>query len=409
MTGRVPSPPARDRQWALLALVALIGLNLRPFLTAPGPILADIRAETGLSYSGVAMLTLLPILLMGGGAFLTPHIQVLAGTRKGMLAALLLLTAGSLLRLIPSGGLGLIMTAVLCGAGVAFIQAAFPGIIKERFPRRISPVTGLYSAMIMCGGALGAQLTPIVSAISNSWHLALACLGLPAAIACFAAYRTLPDTKIAAPDLALTGRLMRRPRTWLLMTVFGLVNGGYSSMVAWLALYYQMQGWKTAESGSLVAVMAVFQAVFALGMPVLGARWRDRRPWLCATLVMQAAGFSGLAFQPEAAPYFWAAVCGAGLGGSFSLALVTALDHLPRADQAGVLAALMQGGGFLIAALSPLAGSLLHKGSGGFAIVWIMHLAFVVISFVLYMRLDPKRYAQALRLPQAGDPVPDRT
>jgi CP family cyanate transporter-like MFS transporter len=386
----------------MLMLVALIGLNLRPFLTAPGPILADIRAETGLSYAGVAMLTLLPTLLMGGGAFLAPFIQVLAGTRRGMLAALALLTVGSLLRLAPSGGSGLIVTAVLCGAGVAFIQAAFPGIIKERFPRRISSVTGLYSAMIMCGGALGAQLTPLVAGSNNNWRLALACLALPTAIAYLAAHLTLRDTKVAVPDLALTGKLLRRPRTWLLMAVFGLVNGGYSSMVAWLALYYQTQGWKAAESGSLVAIMAVFQAVSALTMPVLGARWRDRRPWLCATLVMQAIGFFGLAFHAEAAPYLWTAVCGAGLGGSFSLALITALDHLPRAEQAGALAALMQGGGFLIAALAPLAGSLLHDWSGSFAAVWIMHLAFVAISFVLYLRLDPKRYSQAVHVPDAA-------
>ena len=396
------SAPAQDRQWALLTLVALIGLNLRPFLTAPGPILADIRAETGLSYAGVAMLTLVPTLLMGGGAFLSPFIQVLVGTRRGMLTALALLTLGSLLRFAPLSGLGLIMTAVLCGAGVAFIQAAFPGIIKERFPRQISAVTGLYSAMIMCGGALGAQLAPLVSGANHDWRLALACLALPAAIAYLAAHRTLADTKVTAPDLALTGQLLRRPRTWLLMAVFGLVNGGYSSMVAWLALYYQTQGWQAAESGGLVAIMAVAQAVSALTMPVLGARWRDRRPWLCATLVMQAIGFFGLAFQPETAPYLWTAVCGAGLGGSFSLALVTALDHLPRAEQAGTLAALMQGGGFLMAALAPLVGSLLHEWSGNFATVWILHLACVAVSFILYLQLNPKRYAQVLHLPDTG-------
>ncbi|MGE0240971.1 MAG: MFS transporter, partial [Parvibaculaceae bacterium] len=285
--------------------------------------------------------------------------------------------------------------------GVPIIKKLFPGIIKERFPTRISPVTGLYSAMIMCGGALGAQLTPFLAG-GSSWRVALACLAVPAAVAYLAARRTLADTKVAAPDPTLTGQLIRRPRTWLLMAVFGLVNGGYSSMVAWLAPYYQTQGWTAAESGSLVAIMAVSQAIAALAMPVLGLRWRDRRPWLCATLVMQAVGFAGLAFHADAAPYLWTAICGAGLGGSFSLALVTALDHLPRAEQAGALAALMQGGGFLIAALAPLIGSVLHGWTGSFAAVWIMHLACVAVSFALYLRLDPRRYAQVMRLPDSA-------
>lgn len=391
----------QDRQWALLALVALIGLNLRPFLTGPGTVLADIRADTGLGYDGIAMLTLLPTLLMGCGAFLAPRIQSAIGTRRGMLIALALLALGSLLRLAASNGLALILTAVLCGAGVAFIQAAFPGIIKGRFPTRISSVTGLYSAMIMCGGALGAQLTPLLAEGVSDWRLALASLALPAAVAYFAAHVTLADNTSATPDRALTSLLLRRRRTWLLMAVFGLVNGGYSSIVAWLAPYYQAQDWRAAESGSLVAIMAISQAVSALAMPMLAARWRDRRPWLCATLVMQAAGFSGLAFQPDAAPFLWAALCGAGLGGSFSLALVTALDHLPRAEQAGALAALMQGGGFLIAALGPLAMSVLHGWTGSFASGWMMHLVFVAITFLLYLRLDPARYPQAMRLPAA--------
>ncbi|MGH6860503.1 MAG: MFS transporter, partial [Phyllobacterium sp.] len=86
---------ASKRKWPLLVLVALIGLNLRPFLTAPGPILASIETELGMDYAGLAMLTVLPVLLMGGGAFIAPGIQAWVGTRRGMLAALLVLMLGS--------------------------------------------------------------------------------------------------------------------------------------------------------------------------------------------------------------------------------------------------------------------------------------------------------------------------
>jgi CP family cyanate transporter-like MFS transporter len=285
---------------------------------------------------------------------------------------------------------------------VAFIQAAVPGIIKERFPARVSAVTGLYSAAMMAGGALGAQLTPVLAGIAGDWRVALAWLALPVAVALVAARRVLQESGAAAPDAAPTVALLRRPRAWLLMAAFGLVNGGYSSMVAWLAPHYQAQGWGIAASGSLVAVMAVFQAASALVMPMLAARRRDRRPWLIATLAMQAIGFAGLAFSPAAAPAVWIAICGAGLGGSFSLALVTALDHLPRPEQAGALAALMQGGGFLIAALAPLATALLHGWTGGFAAGWMLHLGFVAITGALYLRLDPARYAEAMDLAGRG-------
>ena len=299
--------PAQGRQWALLALIALIGLNLRPFLTAPGPILSSIETDTGMGYGGLALLTLLPILLMGAGAFFAPSIQAAVGTRCGMLTALLVLMLGSVLKLAASSGLSLIMTAALCGAGVAFIQAVLPGIIKERFPTNVSAVTGLYSAMIMGGGALGARLTPILVGSENNWRSALAWLALPAGIALVAAFRILSNAREVRPDRSVTRALLRRPRTWALMAAFGLVNGGYSSMVAWLAPYYQSQGWSVATSGNLVAVMAVFQAVSALTVPVMARRSIDRRRWLCTTLLMQAIGFSGLAFFPAVSPAFWAA------------------------------------------------------------------------------------------------------
>ena len=384
----------------MLGLVVLIGLNLRPFLAAPAPILDEIVAETGLGLGGVALLTLLPMLLMGIGAFVAPGLQVRMGTRRGLLVALVVLLAGSALRLFAGNGLALIATAALCGIGVAFIQAAFPGIIKARFPTSVPVVTGLYSAMIMGGGAFGARLMPVLTQAGYSWRAALAWLAVPVAIALVAAWRILSDVQASRPDSTLTRRLLQRPRTWVLMAAFGLINAGYSSMIAWLAPYYRAQGWTSADSSGLVAVMAICQAVAALGLPTLARGNVDRRRWLWLTIAFQAIGFFGLANLPGLAPALWAGLCGAGLGGSFALAIVTALDHLPRPEQAGALAALMQGGGFLIAALGPYVVALLHDWTGGFAAGWMLHLGCVLVTALLDLRFDPRSYPQAM--PSAG-------
>ena len=391
--------PTTGRQWMLLILVVLVAVNLRPFLTAPGPVLSEIVADTGMGYGSLALLTLLPMMLMGVGAFVSPSLQALIGTRRGILIALVVLAAGSLLRLVAPGGIALVMTAALCGAGVAFIQAAFPGIIKAEFPRSIPVVTGLYSAVLMGGGALGARLTPFLVSAGYGWRPALAWLAAPALVALSAAWLILSDSRSDRPDTALTGRLLRRPRTWTLILAFGLVNAGYSSAVAWLASYYQSLGWSSGDSGNLVALMAICQAAAALALPVLARSSIDRRAFLRLTLAMQAIGFAGLAFLPQAAPAIWVGLCGAGLGSSFSLAIVTALDHLPRPEEAGVLVALMQGGGFLIASLGPFATAFLHDISGSFAPGWTLHLACVVGVFFLYMRFNPSRYAQAMQSP----------
>lgn len=386
--------PGRD--WAMLALVVLVGLNLRPFIAAPAPILAEIGADTGLGYGGIAMLTLLPMFLMGVGAFVAPGLQVKIGARRGLLIALAILLAGSALRLFAYDGMTLIATAALCGLGVAFIQAAFPGIIKATFPTSVPVVTGLYSAVIMAGGAFGARLMPVLLHAGYNWRAALAWLALPVALALAAAWRILSDVQSNKPDGTLTRQLLRRPRTWVLMAAFGLVNAGYSSMIAWLAPYYQAHGWTSADSSGLVAVMAACQASAALGLPFLARGNVDRRRWLWLTIVFQAIGFFGLARFTDLAPAVWAGLCGAGLGGSFALAIVTALDHLPRPEQAGALAALMQGGGFLIAAIGPYATALLHDWTGGFAAGWMLHFVCVLVTALLYLRFDPRTYPAAM-------------
>jgi len=299
------------RPWAILALVVLIGLNLRPFLAATGPLLPDIVHDLGMSHEAISMLTLLPMLLMGLGAFVSPRIQAAIGTRRGLVAALAILALGLALRLEASSSMTLILTAALCGVGVAFIQAAFPAIIKENFPNNIAVVTGLYSAVLMGGGALGARIMPVMTGIGFGWRAALAWLSVPALIALAVAWLALRETRAPRPDKTIVGHLLRRRRTWALMAAFGLVNGGYSSIITWLAPYYQSLGWRSADSASLVAVMAICQAIAALGLPALARNNPDRRPWLLLTLAMQATGFAGLAFAPEWSPAIWAGIGGA--------------------------------------------------------------------------------------------------
>lgn len=398
--------------WALAAIV-LAGLNLRPFLTGIGPLAPVIRNSTGLDYRGMAWLTLLPMVLIGVGACLAPAMRRWLGERRAVLLALALVGIGSLLRLAWPGGTALIATAALCGLGTAAAQAALPAIVKRLFPARMAMVMGLYSAALMAGGALGAQLTPWIAGLSGSWHAGLAAWALPAWAGWLLAWRTLPrdaavEPATAAGDVADARanasrptaipvlRLLNRPRTWLLMASFGVMNGGYASLIAWLAAYYQERGWSGPASGGLIAVMSVAQAAAALALPTLAARSPDRRTWLALALAMQAIGFAGLAGWPDLAPLAWAIIGGAGLGGCFSLYLVVALDHLPRPEDAAALGALMQGGGFLLAGCAPWLAAVLHDATGSFAAAWWYHLAAVVLVMLATTRFDPRRYLAAM-------------
>ena len=145
-------------------------------------------------------------------------------------------------------------------------------------------------------------------------------------------------------------------------------------------------------------MVALAQALAALFLPML-ARSRDLRPWLWLTLAMQMAGFAALAFRPETAPLAAAILLGAGLGGCFAFSMIVVLDHPSDPAGAGTLSALMQGGGFLIAALPPWIVAVLHGVTGSFAAGWLLHLASAVLVAVLYWPVTPASYAERLAEP----------
>lgn len=384
----------------LIATVALVGLNLRPFMTSIGPVTNSIRTGTGLSLQGIALLTLVPMLLMGIIAFVGPAIQSALGERKAILTALAIICLGCALRFISPNGGFLILTAAIIGFGVAIVQASFPSMIKREFADHLGPMMGLYSAMLMGGGAVGALIAPLITGMTGNWKIGLSVFSVPAMAAFVLASCFLARPAKSQYTLPSVGVFMKQPRTWLLICCFGLINGGYSSIVAWLAPAYQELGWSATASGNLMALLTLSQAVAALLLPYLSRRNQDRRFWIALTLIMQLLGFAGLAFIPESLPYFWVVTLGAGLGGCFALLMIVVLDHLADPAHAGQLSALMQGGGFLLAALAPWLLAVFHGVTGHYTLGWIWHFAMVVVVAILVIRLNPTHYGKAIRLTQ---------
>ena len=267
---------------------------------------------------------------------------------------------------------------------------------------------GLYSAALMGGGALSAQLSPLAMQWGMNWQQALAIWAIPVLLALPLAWHALSlmrnkvplsvPTQTASSQVANseTGWLLRRRRTWLLLISVGQMNGGYASTVAWLAPFYQTHGWTATQSGSLLAILSIAQAASALAMPALARRSTDRRPWHMLTLALQVIGFAGLALWPDAMPVLNAIVLGLGLGGCFSLFMLVALDHLPSPTQAGALNSLMQGGGFILAALAPLVVAQLYQLTSNWAAGWLYQTGIAALVLALVTRFNPLHYSKVM-------------
>ncbi len=409
LTSSRSTSPAAAFAW--YAAIVAIGLNLRPLLTSISPLMSTIRAATGLSFYGASLLTSLPVVAMGLGAFGAATLARRLGETRGVALGLVAIAAACGARALAHSGSALLATAAVAGAGVALVQALLPAVLKQRFAHRVPLAMGLFSASIMGGGGFGAKLTPWVAEAVASWRVGLAVWALPAlaALAVWSALNWRGATG-ATTNAAYTTEhthvpLWRKRRAWALGLHFGLVNGGYTSLVAWLPAYYQQRGASVAASGSLLAAMTVFQAVSALLLPLAAARFTDRRPWLLLGLAAQLAGVLGLAIAPDAAPLLWVAAAGAGLGGTFSVTLVTALDHCSDHRIAARLVAFVQGVGFVIAAAAPVVAGIVRDVTGTFTAAWMLLALTISAMIALTLAFSPASYARWLGAHGSG-PMP---
>lgn len=382
---------SRLRSLARWALIIALGLNLRPILSSISPLLMEIRGDTGMSFQSSAWLTSLPVICMGLVALLGVRIEARLGERRGVALGLLMILGACFWRLLGHQAEVLLATALLGGAGVALIQALVPALIKRQFQHKVALALGVYSASLMGGGGLAALLSPVVAGHFSHWQAGLGVWLLPALAALllwwllpFAGFARSPDGPSKHPG--------RNRRAWLLALYFGLVNCGYMSMVAWLPAYYLQMNWSATQSGSLLAFMTIFQVLAALVMPALAQRGIDRRPFLAISLGAQAVGFLGLVLWPLEMPHLWVALIGFGLGACFALSLILTLDHCREPQEAGQLAAFVQGVGFLINAVSPWLTGWLRKLTGSFVSAWCVLIVGVVSMLVLTRTFSPASY-----------------
>ncbi|MDR2308265.1 MAG: cyanate transporter [Paucimonas sp.] len=385
-----------------LLLVVLLALNLRPMLTSIGPLLEPMRQSTGLGYQQAALLTALPVLCMGLIPLLQPWLRRWLSEHGGMLGGLTAIAAACLWRLQLDSAWALIASAVVAGLGVAVVQGMMPGLVNRWFPTRLAATMGLYSAALMSGGGLAAVLGPSITAYTGRWQMGLGVWALPALLAVLAWVVLRPRQDTPKLGGAAGGHWFGNRRAWLLALYFGLINGGYTSMVAWLPAYHLEHGGTAQGGGELVGLMTIFQVTGALGLPLLLRRLADRRPGLWLALLIQLGGFLGLLLAPATAMGLWVAMIGLGLGACFSLSLTLTLEHLRTPAEAGSLASFVQGVGFIITGIVPYITGWLRDVSGDFQASWTLLTCTVVAMLLVTVCFAPRGYAKAIARPASS-------
>ena len=337
----------------------------------------QVRAALGLSAAGVGLLTGIPVLCF---ALLTPVMAVLLGrlgTSRVVLASLVTVLGGTLLR--SSGGFGLALAGtVLIGVAITAGNVAVPVVIGRDFPGSVARVTGLYTAALNGGSVLTTVFTAPLAAVIG-WRWALASWGALAVVAIVVWRRAYPGPDAPAPVLATSGgSVWRRPVTWFLAVAFAGQAFGYYAVSAWLpSILHDTLGLAPTGAGGAAALFQLFGMVGGVTVPLVLAR---RVPLPVVSLGI-AVFWLALPVGLLLAPSFWALWCisaGVAQGGNFAVIFTVIASTAGSQAAARRMSATVQSVGYTAGALGPSILGAVHTASDG----WSGPLSVVLVAVV---------------------------
>jgi len=388
------SPPASaplitHTRLLLVVTVLVVAANLRPAITALGPILDRVGDDAGLSATSLGLLGALPLLTFGLVSPVVHHLTARFGADVAVFGALVVLVAGTLVRSLPGLSAYLWIGTVLLAAAIAVGNVLVPAIVKRDFPDHVPLMTGLYSATLSGFAALASGIAvPIASAAS--WRMSL---GVWAVLSVIAA---------SVWSLRLRGQAQRRARNvdevpapgssmwtssvaWQVALFMAVQSMNFYLMITWLPSIEVEHGTSSSAAGWHLFLFQMSGIVSGLLAGRLLQRTPDQRAVGASFTSLMAVAALGLIFAPGLT-VLWAGVSGFSAGATLVVALTLMSVRTRTPQSAARLSGMSQSVGYLIAALGPLAAGFVFDQTGSWVpvLAGVAGLACIQMTIVLF-------------------------
>ncbi|TQK18292.1 CP family cyanate transporter-like MFS transporter [Microbacterium sp. SLBN-154] len=367
----------------LVLAVCLVAANMRPTITALGPVLDQIGADTGLSLAVLGVLAAVPLAAWALFSPLAHEVARRFGLGGAILGSLVLLLAGAVVRSLPGPVALLWIGTALIGMALAAVNVLMPAVVKRDFPARVPLMMAVYTALLGGFGALASGVVVPLSHLSTAggelgWRWALVLVGgvlIPPAIAGWAAAsRRKSADATARPPRRSTG-IWRDRVAWLVAAYMGLQSAMFYMSVTWFAAISVSTGRSEVAAGVDVMLYQLFSTAGALVLPLL-LRGRVERWAPAAVPVLAVVGTIGLMAAPDLITGWVVLIglsSGASLGMSLTLMAVRARDHVASSALSGMA----QSVGYLVAATGPIVFGALYSATGSW--LWPLGLLLLVL------------------------------
>lgn len=376
------------RGLALLAIV-LVAINVRTAAVSVSPIAAQIGADIPLDAVTLGVIGMLPPLAFALSGVFAPFVAHRLGLEATLALASAVMAFGTLLRAVVSDFPLFFTGSLLALIGMGFGNILLPPAVKKYFPDRIGTVTAVYVTLV----ALSAAIPPVLAVPveqAAGWRVSVGQWSLLALLALLPwvvlwlrrlvaerksrAARAELDEAVEEAEPTIVGRLWRSPTAWAIALVCGVSSFNFYSIAAWLPDLLVANGFTQASAAAQLSLFAVIGVPSALVVPWLATRMRNVGALVVVGAVSFMVGYLGLMIAPAGA-WVWVVIVSIGTL-LFPLAL-TLINLRTRTHEASTaLSGFVQGVGYALAAIGPLAVAVVHETSGS----WTPPLVLLIAS-----------------------------
>lgn len=371
--------------------MVLLSINLRASIAALGPVLPQVRDDLALGRATAGLFTTVPVLCFGVLAPLAGWLGTRLGAERALVAGVLALAVGVAVRSHGSVAAAFAGT-VLLGAGITMGNVVVPVVVKRDFGA-IGPVTGAYSASLNGGAAIAAAVSaPLAFAAGLGWQLSLLVWCAPALVAVAVWLPRCRGRRSVEPIEAVrpgTGAVWRSGVAWALAGFMGTQSLLFYAANAWLPVILQAQGVPPSRAGLTLAGFNVVGICSALVTPSAASRMRDQRGLALLVCGGWTVALLGLLLVPSLYP-LWVALGGFAQGAAISVALTLIVLRAARPGIVNTLSGMVQGVGYVFAALGPLFLGVLRDVTGSWSAPLLFLVGIVVVMAVCAATGRPK-------------------
>ena len=377
-----------SRHFELIALVAVAGCIRSP-ITSVGPQINSIRESQNLGIIQFGLLTSIPVICFALAAPL-PSLRIFRKikTEQLIVFALLALATATIFRTVGSNSLLFALTVIL-GVSIAILNIVTPALVRRDYPKKITTVMPIYSAVLALMASLGAGLSiPIATYFGDNWKIGISVWAIPAVLVALIWIPLLRKAQ-PMPDAHENHfkELLRSRKAWLVSLYMGVQSAMFYTQVAWMPKILIDKDYSAAQAGALFGLSTLCGFALTLILPLVFSRGEDLKLAILATSIPGIVGFLGLNYLSNN----WtipALVLISTTHAALPLALGLIAMKSPSLGATSHLSSMAQGIGYCIAAAFPILIGYTYEVSNSWLIATYLIAALICVQAILGLKAN---------------------